>query len=199
MVTIYKISSPSGKIYIGQTWNFKRRISNYKNLTCKRQPKLYNSFLKYGVDNHEFMILHELPEDITQTILDNYEQFYMDQFRDCNIELINIREAGSRGKHSAESVEKLRKANTGRKCSEEFKKKRSEFMMGNTIRLGSSASEETRLKMGKSRKGRVHSEETKLKMRNSALGKKKSPEHVRKVTESRMRNQKLKLEINLAD
>jgi group I intron endonuclease len=197
MVVIYKIQSPSGKVYIGQTWNFKKRMSNYKNMASKKQPMLHRSLLKYGVDNHEFMILHELPNDVDQNILDRYEQLYIDQFRACGTVLLNIREAGSRGKHSAESIEKLRKANIGRKCSEEFKKKRSEYMMGNTLRLGSSASEETRLKMGKSQSGRVHSEETKEKMRNSALGKKKSSEHVRKVVEAKRRNRQLRLEIDL--
>lgn len=199
MVVIYKIESPSGKVYIGQTWNYKKRMSGYKNISCKGQPKLYNSLLKYGVDNHSFTIIHELPQDIEQGILDTYEQLYIDQYRDCGIQLMNVREAGSHGKHSQESIEKLKQANLGKKHSDEFKRKRSEIMKGNTLRLGSSQSEETRLKMGNSRRGQVRSEETKLKMRNSALGKKKSPEHIKNVIEAKKRNRELKLEINLVD
>ena len=197
MVVIYKIESPSGKVYIGQTWNYKKRMSGYKNISCKRQPKLYNSLLKHGVDNHSFTIIHEFPQDVEQSIIDSYEQLYIDQYRDCNIKLMNIREAGSHGKHSLESIEKLKKAHLGRKYSDEFKRRRSEIMKGNTLRLGSSQSEGTRLKMGNSRRGQVRSEETRLKMRNSALGKKKSPEHIRKVVEAKKRNRQLKLEINL--
>lgn len=197
MIVIYKIESPSGKIYIGQTRNYKKRMSGYKNISCKRQPKLYNSLLKHGVNNHSFTIIHEFPKDITQNILDIYEQLYIDQYRDCSIQLMNIREAGSHGKHSQESIEKLKQANLGKKCSDEFKRKRSEIMKGNTLRLGSSQSKETRLKMGNSRRGQVRSEETRLKMRNSALGKKKSQEHIRKVIEAKKRNRQLKLEINL--
>lgn len=197
MPVIYKILSPSNKVYIGQTWDYKKRMSGYKNISCKRQPKLYNSLLKYSVDNHSFTIVHELPEDISQGVLDTYEQLYIDQYRDCGIQLMNIREAGSHGKHSQESIEKLRKVNLGRKYSDEFKKRRSEIMKGNTLRLGSSQSEETKLKMGNSRRGQVRSEETRLKMRNSAIGKKKSPEHIRKVVEAKRRNRELKLEINL--
>jgi group I intron endonuclease len=197
MPVIYKILSPSNKVYIGQTWNYKKRMSGYKNISCKRQPKLYNSLLKYSVDNHSFTIIYELPEDISQGVLDTYEQLYIDQYRDCGIQLMNIREAGSHGKHSQESIEKLRKVNLGRKYSNEFKKRRSEIMKGNTLRLGSSQSEETKLKMGNSRRGQVRSEETRLKMRNSAIGKKKSPEHIRKVVEAKRRNRELKLEINL--
>jgi len=197
MVAIYKIESPSGKVYIGQTWNYKKRISIYKRLSCKGQPKLYSSLLKYGVDNHSFMIVCKLPQDIKQCVLDIYEQLYMDQYRECNIELMNIREAGSHGKHSLESIEKLKQINIGKKHSDEFKKKRSEIMKGNTLRLGSFQSEETKLKMGNSRRGQVRSEETRLKMKNSALGKKKSPEHIKKVVEAKKRNRQLKLEINL--
>lgn len=197
MVAIYKIQSPSGKIYIGQTWNYKKRMSGYKNLSCKRQPKLYSSLMKYGVHNHLFTIIHELPEDVEQDIIDVYEQLYIDQYRDCNINLMNIREAGSHGKHSQESIEKLKRVNLGKKHSNDFRKKRSDMMKGNTIRLGSSISEETRLKMSNSRKGRVHSEESKLKMRNSALGKKKSPEHIKNVIEAKRRNRQLKFEIDL--
>lgn len=56
---IYKITSPSGKIYIGETVNFKKRFDRYKYLQCKNQIKLYNSFIKYGIDNHKFEILEE--------------------------------------------------------------------------------------------------------------------------------------------
>lgn len=52
MVTIYKIISPSGRIYIGQTLNLKRRLQEYKRLKCTAQKLLYASFLKYRFDSH---------------------------------------------------------------------------------------------------------------------------------------------------
>ncbi|WP_428743195.1 hypothetical protein [Tenacibaculum sp.] len=60
---IYKITSPSGKIYIGKSKNIKRRWYQYKSLHCKTQPKLYNSFKKYCVENHCFEILKECIEE----------------------------------------------------------------------------------------------------------------------------------------
>ena len=45
---IYKITSPSGKIYIGQSKDINLRIIYYKNARCKCQQKLYYSILKYG-------------------------------------------------------------------------------------------------------------------------------------------------------
>jgi len=52
-IGIYKIISPSGRIYVGQTRNFKSRCSDYKNLDkVVKQRRLYNSFVKYGSENH---------------------------------------------------------------------------------------------------------------------------------------------------
>lgn len=57
MVGIYKIISPSGKIYIGQSVNITRRFKQYKRLQCPQQTHLYNSFLKYGVNYHKFEVV----------------------------------------------------------------------------------------------------------------------------------------------
>jgi len=48
---IYKITSPSKKIYIGQTFYLSERKCNYKSLNCKKQKIIYNSLLKYGWGN----------------------------------------------------------------------------------------------------------------------------------------------------
>jgi group I intron endonuclease len=103
MVGIYKITSPTNKINIGQSWNINLREQNYKRLECKGQSKLYNSLLKYGWEKHIFEIIHELPEDVTQDVLDQYEIFYWEQYKDCGFEMLNLREPGSRGKLNEES------------------------------------------------------------------------------------------------
>lgn len=59
MIGIYKIVSPTGKIYIGQTLNIAKRKNNYKNKKCKGQRFLYNSILKYGFENHTFDVIEE--------------------------------------------------------------------------------------------------------------------------------------------
>ena len=61
MIGIYKITSPSNKVYIGQSVNIQKRFRDYKSLkrSIKQQPRLYNSFVKYGVNNHLFEILSE--------------------------------------------------------------------------------------------------------------------------------------------
>lgn len=69
MIGIYKITSPTNRIYIGQSRNIKYRFNNYKALRCNQQPRLYKSLLKHGVKNHKFEVIEE-----------------------CNIELLNERE-----------------------------------------------------------------------------------------------------------
>lgn len=56
---IYKIISPSNRIYIGQTNNLKKRIYQYRGAWCKKQTLLYNSLIKYGWKNHKFEIIEE--------------------------------------------------------------------------------------------------------------------------------------------
>jgi group I intron endonuclease len=58
-IGIYKITSPSGKIYIGSSKNILRRFYLYRLLRCHQQIKLYHSFIKYGVNEHVFEIICE--------------------------------------------------------------------------------------------------------------------------------------------
>ena len=111
MVGIYKILSPSGKIYIGQTWDIKRRFKEYKN-PQKTQTKIYNSISKYGYENHKFEIVHELPKDINQKVLDDYEILYWEHYKSLGFRMLNIKDAGKGGKHSEESIELIRYKST---------------------------------------------------------------------------------------
>ena len=55
---IYKIISPSGKIYIGEAINLKERCSFYLNPNrVKKQRAIYNSLIKYSVERHEIEII----------------------------------------------------------------------------------------------------------------------------------------------
>lgn len=59
MEYIYKIISPSNRIYIGKTKNINKRISYYKKAFCKTQSLLYNSIIKYGWEKHNFEIIEQ--------------------------------------------------------------------------------------------------------------------------------------------
>lgn len=56
-IGIYKITSPSGKIYIGQSVDIENRFKTYLRYSCKSQPKLLASLKSYGSENHIYEIL----------------------------------------------------------------------------------------------------------------------------------------------
>jgi group I intron endonuclease len=61
LIGIYKITSPSGKVYVGQSFDVERRKSQYRRLeNCvKNQIKLHRSILKYGWNKHLFEIIEQ--------------------------------------------------------------------------------------------------------------------------------------------
>ena len=75
---IYKITSPSGKHYVGQSINYNKRMNDHKRHRKKKSlPKLYQAFKKYGFENFSFKILEEcLPEQL------NDKEIYWIEFYD---------------------------------------------------------------------------------------------------------------------
>ena len=55
VIGIYKITSPSQRIYIGQSINIEKRWKEYSVTKLKSQPKIKNSILKYGIKNHNLI------------------------------------------------------------------------------------------------------------------------------------------------
>lgn len=112
MVGIYRITSPSNKVYIGQSWELEKRQKRYGRPSVnKNQRKIYISIKKYGWEAHKFEVIHGLPKDVTQEILDRYEVLYWQLHKDCNIEMLNIREPGRGGKNSEETKARMKANN----------------------------------------------------------------------------------------
>lgn len=76
MIGIYKITNPKGKIYIGQSVDIDKRISYYKSISCKTQPKLFRSIKKYGFENHSFDILLECKKEELNSLERYYQELY---------------------------------------------------------------------------------------------------------------------------
>jgi group I intron endonuclease len=144
MVGIYKITSPTGRVYIGQSFDINKRKNNYRFLGCKSQGKLYRSLVKYSWNSHRFEVVHQLPDDIDVQTITDYEQLYMDLYADCGVDLMNLKQAGNAGKFTNDAKKRLigRPSPTkGKPQSEETKKRRSDAMKGK------SKSQETRERM----------------------------------------------------
>ena len=56
---IYKITSPTDRVYIGLSKDINKRIETYRNARCYTQTRLYRSIIKYGWDSHKFEIICE--------------------------------------------------------------------------------------------------------------------------------------------
>ena len=145
MIGIYKITSPIGSVYVGQSINIERRFRIYKNGTCKSQRLLNGSFEKYGAKNHSFDIITECLE----IELNELERYYQ--------EIYNV--LGSKGLNCVYT-----KANKRRVVlsDDTIIKKRNSA-------LGKVTSIETKLKLSIARIGKKHSEETKNKMKLAKL------------------------------
>jgi group I intron endonuclease len=111
MIGIYKVTSPSGKIYIGQSTNIVQRWEDYnKMIRCKRQTRLYNSFIKYGVKNHIFEIIEECNE---HHLLER-ETYWKKYYKVLEIPSLCCRMDGKGGKLSEYTRNKMSKAKLGK-------------------------------------------------------------------------------------
>ena len=139
MIGIYKITSPSGKIYIGQSVHIQNRFSAYRRLSnCSEQHKLYRSFLKYNVQNHIFEIIEECQLDSLNTRERYWQEFYDTINNGLNCML--TRDEHRSGKHSQETIEKMVIAAKGKSKSPEHVDKIRQ------ARLGTEQSEDTKQK-----------------------------------------------------
>ena len=176
MKGIYKITSPSGRVYIGQSINIERRFRYYKSIACKEQIKIYNSLLKYGVNAHIFEVL-ELCE--TEE-LNNRERHYQDLYDSVanGLNLLYVKSEHFNGGHSEESKKKISDSLKGRIFTKEHKYK---IGLNNSRRIMSA---ETKEKHRLGRLGKKSSPETIEKQRQSKLGSKRSEETKKKMSES---------------
>lgn len=153
MIGIYKITSPSGRTYIGQSTNIKARELLYRGVHCKSQPRLYASFIKHGFSGHIFEVVEECDVDQLNVRERHWQDFY-DVLSEGGLNCMLTSVEGRAGGHSEESKRKISEArkkqpifNKGVKKSEETKKKMSEAQKGRKL------SEETRKKMSEAKKG----------------------------------------------
>jgi hypothetical protein len=162
---IYAVLSPTGKIYIGQTWDLYHR---YKSGVSKNQRMLYRSYQKYGEEAHKLFTIIEFKGNITQADLDYWERYYIEVYKHEGYQFLNIREGGGNtGKLSEET-----KALVGFK-SRQWKKDNPERV------------KEIALRAAKSNIGKKRSDETKKLQSEVAKGKIKSEEHCKNLSISK--------------
>lgn len=198
IIGVYKITSPSNKIYIGQSRDVKRRKNAYKrHKAYKGQPRLGRSIEKYGWENHKFEIIEEcLLEELN--IKERYWQDLYEVIGEHGLNCILTKTAHKPAKISPSTRKKMSdrmkgKGNPmyGKKHSEETRKKISENLIGvnsgkdhslygkthsrnkkgkDSPNWGKKMSKEVREKMSRDRKGIIRGKEARKNIANGKIG-----------------------------
>lgn len=152
---IYKLTSPSGKIYIGQTTRtLEKRLKEHCN--GSEHSILSVAIKKYGIENFTKEIICECnDDDLNQTEID-----YIKMYNCLEPNGYNIRTGGSNGKHSDLSKQRMRELklgplnhNYGKPRSDHFKQIMKEKKSGeNHHFFGKQLSYEHKLNLSKSHK-----------------------------------------------
>jgi len=176
IVGIYKITSPNKRIYIGQSVDINRRFKEHRLYNKNQKTKLKKSFDKYGVDKHEFEILHEC--EVSD--LNRLERYYQDLFNcmsqkyglNCMATKTNDRS----GYYTKETKLKMSISAKGRFFSDELREKLSNLKIGVT-----SGSQNGFF-------GKKHSEKSRLQISNThkSMGYKPKPRFGNKNNKSKM-------------
>lgn len=174
---IYKITSPTGKVYIGQSINCRARYTHYKNGHGKDQVGLYRSIQKHGWDSHTFEIIFECEQEK----LNEMEVYYISLFNSFGPPHgLNLTEGGCNWVRSVETRKKMSQSQMGKKMPLEVREKISK---GHT---GKKHSQETLLKMSIGRTGIKHTEEAKKKISLGHIGLKRTKEQCENMSKLRM-------------
>jgi len=195
---IYKIiHKDSGKYYVGRSSDLKKRLKEhlYRLINNNHHNDfLQNAWNKYGNDAFEFIISEYVENNMS--LLKEYEQKYLDIIKNNRLNGINNSyncEENSEfgGPKSEQSRLKISTANRNRIWKNESRKKLSILNKGKNNKMygtigpnrGKKLSNETRLKISKSKIGTKLSEETKEKLSKINTGKKLSTETINKLKE----------------
>lgn len=109
---IYKIVNPNGAVYVGHSRTIYKRWIRHRE--ARKKLKLYESLRKFGWRAHKFEIIHELPKDVSDSVLLQYEQLYIDCYKASVVEMLNVKDAGSSAKFSEESKKKMSEVHKGK-------------------------------------------------------------------------------------
>lgn len=170
---IYKITSPCGKIYIGQTKCLARRKDKFIIWGTKKRWKAHineaNSFKKEGcLKLNNYINKYKSENFVVEVLLicdiqylDYYESYMITEYNTMYPNGLNLKTGGSNGViFSQESKKKMTESANGRTFSLETIEK---------IRLGNL--------------GKIVSDETREKLRIAITGKKLTNEHKQKISD----------------
>jgi group I intron endonuclease len=169
---IYKITSPTGRVYVGKTTRLNDRISYYRNNNNKQQKIISSSIEKYGWDQHIFEVIDEAPVDKLNELEIKYIK-ELNTFHYDNPNGMNLTRGGeglNGRKLSAETIALMVAKRTGLKRSEATKKLMSELKKGKVPACTKNPKSEYFLQRAReSSLGRIPSEDEIFKRKQARL------------------------------
>lgn len=95
---IYSYKSPSGKYYIGQTINQRKRKATHKYLADKGVDlPFYNAIRKYGFESFEYVVLFTIrsrSRERVKVVLNALEKYYISKYKKGGKLLYNVTDGG---------------------------------------------------------------------------------------------------------
>jgi group I intron endonuclease len=163
---IYMITSPSGKSYIGQTCNYKKRMREHSK-PYSGCTAIKDSVNKYGWESFTHRIILS---DLTLSQANKYEEFYIKEHNTLVPNGYNLKLGGDNHAMSDDVKRKIGDKNRG------VKRTPAQIEANRLRKLGVFNSDETNAKISKALKGKPKSEEHKEKTRQSHIGMKATDE-----------------------
>lgn len=179
MIGIYKLTSPSGKSYVGQSVDIERRFKKYRSMNCKSQYGIYNAIVKYGFDSFNIDILHEIPD--CENACDVLNELEIDEIIKHNTLYPNGYNMVSGGRNYYASDEHKKRLSEAHKGKAMLPQTAAALIAANTGRI---VSDETREKIASKQRGIKKPKEMIDKLRLSRVGKSLSSEHKAKISKS---------------
>ena len=127
---IYKYTSPSGKYYIGQTYNEHMRKYFHKyDATRGKTSAFYNAIRKYGFENFKYEVI---VRDVPHYLVNAFERYWIWYYK-ANTEGYNSTIGGDGMTAPTDAVrKKISEAGKGKKHTEDAKKAISTKLLGKT-------------------------------------------------------------------
>lgn len=150
VIGIYKITSPTGKVYIGLSGDIENRLFRYKKCDCKTQRYLYRSLKKHGVKKHVFEIIHMCELEELEALEAHYGKLFNVTDKDFGL---NIRPCGGKRVPVSEETKKiLSKLHSG-KGNPFYKKTHSPENLKIMLEASTNRSPESRKRQGEAMSG----------------------------------------------
>ena len=81
MKVIYMLISPSGRVYVGKSVRFSKRLGQHRRRSKKKKTFLYNAVRKHGWSNFTKLVLEVFAYGVTKTHMSNREKYFIKKHR----------------------------------------------------------------------------------------------------------------------